>query len=183
LPDGRLWVDRIAYDPGRLILAFGQTENYRRSSTAGFRLGGRWLSLSGNHIHPVRTGWIQLRTSKRRLRFVRMARSGYRRKPRQGWNPDENGKPPIEEPAALVQFGVKTNWQSVARYLWDKSVLLLKQDGTLWGWSWLPRYGKQPVWPGYRHFEPHLLKRNRSGQRSWLEQAAIMVGRRMGAPG
>ena len=32
LPDGRLWVDRVAYEHGRLILPFGQTEAFGRSS-------------------------------------------------------------------------------------------------------------------------------------------------------
>ena len=36
LSDGRLWVDRIGYDPGRLLLRFGEE--------TGFRTGGKWTS-------------------------------------------------------------------------------------------------------------------------------------------
>jgi hypothetical protein len=159
LPDGRLWVDRVTRDPGTLFLAFGQTDQgYRRSSTVGARLGSKWLSLSGNYIFPG-TNWVDAVANFSETIAIRSDGTLWvSEKPRQTWDPDRGQPPPIEQPAPLVQFGTETNWQNAVRYLWDNTVLLLKTDGTLWRWSWLPKYGKQREWPGYRHFEPHLLK-------------------------
>src|SRR5580704_4593032 len=50
-PDGRLWVDRFAYDPGRLILAFGDP------NSTGIRVGGRWTGLDGNHF-VAGSNWV-----------------------------------------------------------------------------------------------------------------------------
>jgi hypothetical protein len=65
------------------------------------------------------------------------------------------------EPAPLVQFGNETNWQKVVPDEWA-SVVLLKQDGTLWHWSPTAEQAKEDEnkhkpWPGLRAFQPHRL--------------------------
>jgi alpha-tubulin suppressor-like RCC1 family protein len=54
----------------------------------------------------------------------------------------------------LVQFGVESNWQSVASDPFS-SVILLKRDGTLWGWG-TSIYNSEK-YQGLRTFTPHRL--------------------------
>jgi len=61
----------------------------------------------------------------------------------------------VQPPARLVRYGDETNWQSVAN-LTTHSVLLLKADGTLWGWG-TNRFNRTNEWPGLRAFQPHRL--------------------------
>jgi hypothetical protein len=68
LPDGRLWVDRIAFDPGRSILGF--------SEGTGIRVDAKWTSLDGNRMAPG-TNWTDACASfGKPLRFVTTAPSG-----------------------------------------------------------------------------------------------------------
>ncbi len=104
LPDGRLWVDRIAYDPGRLILSFAETEASGTFSDFGIRLGGRWLSLSGNSVVPG-SNWVDAAVSFRETVAIRSDGTLWvSERPRQPWDP-EHAKPFVEESAKLIRFG------------------------------------------------------------------------------
>ena len=156
LPDGRLWVDRVAYDPGRLILPFEQTEAFGRSSDFGIRLGGRWRSLSGNSVVPG-SNWVDAAVSFRETVAIRSDGTLWvSEKPRQPWDP-EHAKPFVEEPAKLIRFGEETNWQSVVRESGFWSVVLLKQDGTMWRLGTNSFNESKQHWPGFDSFIPRRL--------------------------
>ena len=63
-----------------------------------------------------------------------------------------------QAPARLVRYGSETNWQGVA-HLGTYSVMLLKTDGTLWGWGWgvTNRFNRTNEWPGLCTFVPRRL--------------------------
>ena len=56
----------------------------------------------------------------------------------------------------LMQFGKETNWNSAVPF--GRSVLLVKNDGTLWRWSGPTNFdSNHQHWPGLRAFAPHQL--------------------------
>ncbi len=126
-PDGRLWVDRIAYDPGRLFLAFGEE--------TGIRLGGKWTSLSRRPI-VAGSNWVDVVANFRETVGIRSDGTLWvSEKLAREW---DGGRPlpSAEEAPRLVRFGDQTNWQSVVREDYSmSSVLLLKKDGMLWRWG------------------------------------------------
>ena len=65
------------------------------------------------------------------------------------------------EPAKI---GDESNWQSVVGRWLPLSAVLLKTDGSLWGWgtnSWYDWHEGWPLhWPGLRAFKPHRLGAN-----------------------
>ncbi|MGO8678308.1 MAG: hypothetical protein ACLQVX_20905 [Limisphaerales bacterium] len=151
LPDGRLWVDLIGYDPGRLVLAFdGQT---------GFRVGGKLESLSGNQIQPG-SNWVAVAAAFFQTVAIRADGTLWvSEKPREdsGWRWSEM-RPTFEEAAPLVRFGRETNWQNVVRYGFEPlPVILQKRDGTLWCWYEDHPLPKNSERLGLRSFEPRRL--------------------------
>ncbi len=145
LPDGGLWVDRIAYDPGSLCLAFGED--------TGFRLSSHWISLSGNQIIPG-SNWTDAVAKIRDTVAIRSDGTLWvSEKPGQGWDWGD-GKPRVERAAGLVQFGNETNWLSVVPGAY--SVVLLKRDGTLWRLG-TNNFNMTKKWPGLRSFKPYRL--------------------------
>jgi hypothetical protein len=58
----------------------------------------------------------------------------------------------------LVQFGSETIWSSLAVARHELSLLLVKQDGTLWRWGVTNVYWDSKTnWPGLRSFPPQRL--------------------------
>ena len=157
LPDGRLWVDRISYEPGRLILAFGQDNGFRPGGRWGFRVGAKWGSVSGNQIEPG-SNWVVVVANLSQTVAIRADGTLWvSEKPRPGdawdWRPAI-----FEEAAPLVRFGQETNWQSVVQWGYESfSVVLQKQDGTLWLWQHDHPLPKDLERLGLRSFEPHRL--------------------------
>jgi hypothetical protein len=154
LPDGRLWVDRIGYEPGRLVLAYGEQ--------TGFRVGGKWGSVSGNQIEPG-SNWVAVAANF--IQTVAIRADGtlwVSEKPRPvdpnlGYR-GEQARLNSEPAAPLVRFGQETNWQSVVRQWYeDFSVILQKRDGTLWLWRHDHPLPKNAERLGLRSFEPHRL--------------------------
>jgi hypothetical protein len=124
LPGGRLWVDRIAYDPGRIVLSFGKA--------TGFRIGGRWTSLNEKHF-MAGSNWVA--GVAKGVDTVAVRADGTLWVSEKPGQPGQGtGKRPAAEPDKLVQFGNETNWQNVV-YEYLSSVILLKRDGTLWRWG------------------------------------------------
>ncbi len=158
LPDGRLWVDRIAYDPGRLHLAFrheDHSKNVSDENPTGFRIGGKWISFSGNHIVGG-SNWVDAVTTYRETVGIRADGTLWvSEKPRQRWDPYDNKLPSAEVPANLVRYGDGTDWKSVVVEN-NRSVMLLKRDGTLWNWGTNDSNYKHE-WPGLRAFTPIRL--------------------------
>jgi ABC-type transport system involved in multi-copper enzyme maturation permease subunit/alpha-tubulin suppressor-like RCC1 family protein len=176
LPSGGLWVDRFTYDPGRPWLAFGES--------TGFRVGGKWISLSGNHI-VAGSNWVAVAASFQETVAIRSDGTLWiSEKPRQAREDSDKGIPPSEEPAGLVRFGDETNWQSVACYYWNgsRSVVLLKTDGTLWRWSETTNAVSKQLrkWPGLRSFQPHRLGTESDWARVMSGTGSIFVWKRDG---
>jgi ABC-type transport system involved in multi-copper enzyme maturation permease subunit len=107
LPDGRLWQDRIVRRPDQPSVSGNH-----------FAAGSNWVAASLNWrgiigIRSDGTFWASekprpsLTTSNLPINY-------------KGWLEDG--------PTPFVQFGIETNWQSVAGSL----MVLLKRDGTLW---------------------------------------------------
>ena len=153
LPDGRLWVDRIWYDPGKPFLGFGKEIS---GTETGFRLGGRWESLSGNQLEPG-SNWVAVAADFYQTVAIRADGTLWvSEKPRSGaW---EHDRPVPKTAAPLVRFGEGSNWQNVVRYRFqEESVLLLKRDGTLWRWHYDHPLPKGSAALGIRSFEPSRL--------------------------
>jgi hypothetical protein len=131
LPDGSLWVDRVGYH--------------------GFYWGARWMSLGGNEFAPG-SNWVDAVANNRETVGIRSDGTLWvSEKPQQIWT----GKPRVEEPASLIQFGHDTNWQNVIRRpAW--AMLLLKRDGTLWDWG-TNNFNRKQKEKSLRDFRPRRL--------------------------
>jgi ABC-type transport system involved in multi-copper enzyme maturation permease subunit len=156
-PDGTLWADRLAYNPGKLLLAFGER--------TGFRLGAKWESLDAEHFVPG-SNWVDAVAGFQESVGIRADGTLWvSDRPRtNNWNYYDNisKPPPVEEPAPLVRFGTETNWKTVSRGFWEEqaSVFLLKQDGSLWHWTWSTN---RHTAPGLRFSSPRRL----GGESDW----------------
>lgn len=146
LPDGRLWVNRIRYYPGKVFLRIG--------GGTGVRVGGHWVNLNQRQvIHG--TDWLDAYANSRDL--VAICSDGTL------WVMERPNRPHDEvpkesssnEPAGLVQFGDDSGWRSVVAEF-QRSVVLLKRDGTLWSWG-TNSFSDRQVWPGLRAFTPHRM--------------------------
>lgn len=150
-PDGKLWADRVAYNPGKLVLAFGER--------TGFRVGGKWESLDTAHFVPG-SNWVGAVGGFQETVAIRADGTLWvSERPRtNNWSYyDEKSKPPlVEKPAPLVKFGTETNWKTVSRGFWEEqaSVFLLSQDGSLWHWTWSTN---RHTAPGLRFSSPRRL--------------------------
>jgi hypothetical protein len=157
LPDGRLWEQRIGYNPGRTLLGIrGQT---------GIAVEGRWIRLAPEDTLVPGSNWVQAVANAAETVAIRSDGSLWvSREPVDAWGPPaspENRWPNgVRPPAPLVRFGTETGWQQVVRDTWhdSTSVVLLRNDGSLWRWSWVTRAdkGAKPT-PGLRNSEPHRL--------------------------
>lgn len=59
----------------------------------------------------------------------------------------------------MNRFGIETNWQQIVRARYE--VLLLKNDGTLWCWSWGTNNFNSGIWqtnwPSLHNYQPHQI--------------------------
>jgi hypothetical protein len=101
------------------------------------------VSPSGNHFLPG-SNWVDCVPIPREIVALRSDGTLWcSEKLEVHW--DGRAPPPVEAPPRLVRLGEETNWQSVVAEEYRSSVLLLKQDGTLWRW-------------GTNQFEPRGLR-------------------------
>jgi hypothetical protein len=152
LPDGRLWVDRLAYQAGRPVL--------RAGPETGFARGGHWASLAGSQM-PAGSNWAKVVANSMETVAIRADGTLWvsekaRSQSLAGFPGNPYSIPPFEAASGLVRFGSETNWLDVVREPVGWSVVLLKRDGTLWRLGELDHNEKQP-WPGWRHFVPQRL--------------------------
>jgi ABC-type transport system involved in multi-copper enzyme maturation permease subunit len=125
LPDGRLWEDRVVYDTG-------------------------WLSVGGHHF-VTGSNWVDAVADFHETVAIRSDGTLWvSEKPRRPWN-RRDGPPTPEESPPLVQFGDETGWLKVEHDT-GSLVVLLKQDGTLWGWP-----GVNTLSRGMRSIPPFRL--------------------------
>jgi hypothetical protein len=141
LPDGRAWVNNFRYQGDR-VWSFGDY---------GLEIGGEWAGGIGNRFVDG-SNWVDIVNVQRDVVGIRADGTLW---------VSENPLPPDDwnqEPAHLVQYGEATDWKCVERDA-QSTVILLKQDGTLWEWAGTPlaRGGKREAWPGLRAFVPTRL--------------------------
>jgi hypothetical protein len=169
---GPLWTDRLAYDPGRLVLSFGER--------TGFELGGKWENLNNTRLMPG-SNWVDAVAGFQETVAIRGDGTLWvSEQPRTNvWNYNRGEPPPREDPAPLARFGSETNWQTVVRGWWDESssIFLLKQDGTLWHWTWSTNW---PRSPGLRFSSPRRLGDESDWDRIMSARGAVYAWKREG---
>lgn len=122
LPDGRLWVDRV-----------GLFRRYRHTD-----LDAKWVSVGGNAFVPG-SNWADVAVDSRETVAIRADGTLWiSPKQRAFWVAARSTF--TVKAAPWVQFGTDTDWQSVVRgpeWVRDPewTMLLLKRNGTLWGWG------------------------------------------------
>ena len=145
LPDGRVWLSRSDYVPGRL--------GFSLSDDSGFRFGGHWQTGISTNVFPG-TDWLQvipgvhddvgirsdgtLWVSDKPVRHVNFRSPGSR----------------IQYSGVMTQVGKDSSWKSMVQNPgWPWMIVLLKRDGTLWmiGTNY---FSQKNQWPGLRSFEP-----------------------------
>jgi len=140
----------MIYDPGWRIRA--------SKETTWLDLGSKWTTQTGNHFVEG-SNWIDVSDG---LATVGIRSDGTL------WVSEYplelNLRPGAGGPDRLVQFGNETNWRSVVRDRSSLSVLLLKQDGSLWRWG-TNHFDWRQKWPGLRAFEPYRL----GSESDWAE--------------
>jgi hypothetical protein len=143
LPDGRIWTDEYALNTGTPNLQVLVLGDIRLTSLGGgyFYAGSNWMSV-------VRGLWFQtvgIKTDG--TLWVSDKPSRPHKLETGGWK--------IVEAGDLAQFGNETNWSSVIPT--GLSMLLVKNDGTLWRWGATNWDLKHQDWPGLQSFTPHRL--------------------------
>jgi len=148
LPEGKIWMASFrssltALNPLALMLG-----NFKITTDDGkFISGSNWLTVqrAARELVGIKTDgslWVS-------------------EKPWQqngGWNINEDG---IQH---LMPFGNETNWSSFTTA--GLSVLLVKNDGTLWRWGVTTNFDfKRQQWSGLRAFTPYQL----GAESNWAE--------------
>ncbi|HWI55754.1 MAG TPA: hypothetical protein VNZ22_00905, partial [Bacillota bacterium] len=153
--DGRLWVERFGYKQGRQVVAF-QGASMPGWVERGIRVGASLQKLSRNP-GVAGTNWTDAVASSREVVAIRADGTLWvSERPRVPQDPAPGAASPMESAAALVQFGQATDWKSVVQEYYPWSVVLLKQDGSLWRWG-TNSFSDRLNWPGLRAFEPLRL--------------------------
>jgi hypothetical protein len=143
LPDGKLRVDYFEYQPGRPLFQFFKAQ---------ISLGGHPVSTVKNHVLNG-SNWVAVTAQHAEIVAIRNNGTLWVSEfPRPRVWPMK--RPTVQDLPELVQFGIDTNWKSAVS---DRgSVVLLKQDGTLWRWGAEPHNIKQEP-QSLRSLEPYRL--------------------------
>jgi ABC-type Na+ efflux pump permease subunit len=151
LPDGRIWTDDYILDAG-MPISFGLVLGNNRLTSLGggyFLNGSNWITM----VSIIRHQQVGIKTdgtlwvSEKPMRYYQLATGGLA----------------MSKVEKLMQFGSETNWSSVIRN--DLSVLLVKNDGTLWRWGTTNSNLKYEKWPDLQSFTPYRLGR----ESNWAE--------------
>jgi ABC-type Na+ efflux pump permease subunit len=144
LPDGRIWADDYTLNGGfpqnPMALFWG---DIRPPSLVGghFLDGSNWVSVTSGvwgeraGIKADGTLWVSEKPSRRK----KLA----------------DGRWQFSKAGELVQHGSETNWSSIVKY--GLSMLVVKNEGTLWLLGTNGSDFKRNEWPGLRSFTPQLL--------------------------
>ncbi len=121
LPDGSLRFNAPRYDPEHV-------------SPEATRLRDKWVWIHGENRVVAGSNWVDALTPHTDVVGIRSDGTLWvSEKPAIGRSPFQPSQAP-EQPPQMVQVGSETDWARIARRA-RYSVLLLKQDGTLWRWG------------------------------------------------
>ena len=143
LPDGRMWMADVLFDPNTSHFAFILGNINMILSDGHFISGSNWLTArrAVRDLIGIKTDGTLWISEKPRQVSLRQGR----------WKINE------DKMLHLVPVGTETNWNSVMPrgYL----VFLTKTDGTLWRWGTtnFEYYARTNRWPGLRAFTPERL--------------------------
>jgi ABC-type transport system involved in multi-copper enzyme maturation permease subunit len=147
LPDGKIWTDDYTYNypvntsaPNPVAWLLGDI-GLMPLAGGHFLDGSNWVSV----IHAA--GQEQVGIKADGTLWVSENPTRRERSANGGWKMTKAGD--------LARFGSETNWSSLA---WNGlSMLLVKNDGTLWRWGVTNWDYKLHEWPGFRAFTPYRL--------------------------
>jgi hypothetical protein len=143
LPDGKIWTDNYELNTRALNTLALVLGNIRLTSldVGHFYDGSNWVNVIGSPWRELvglksdGTLWVSEKPAHRE----RLAGGD--------WKMSKAGN--------LVQFGSETNWNSVVQH--GLSMLLVKNDGTLWHWGIRTNWNGKTEWPGLQLFTPRRL--------------------------
>jgi hypothetical protein len=117
--------------------------NIRLASQGGghFLDGSNWVSV----VRGIRSELAGIKTDG--ALWVSEKPAHRERWARGGWKMTKAGD--------LVRFGSETTWSSIVQH--GLSMLLVKNDGTLWHWGVMTNWNWKTEWPGLQSFTPHRL--------------------------
>jgi hypothetical protein len=181
LPDRQLWQQRISYNPGRILLGIG-------SENTGFAAGGRWVRLAPQDALVAGSNWVQAVANASEMVAIRSDGSLWvSERPVEAWEVFStlNRYPTqAQPPAPLARFGADTGWKQVARCTWadGMSVVLLRDDGSLWRWGWATRSEKlaQPE-SGLRNSAPQRVGAEADWERMTGGSSSIYLWKKDGS--
>jgi hypothetical protein len=137
LPDGRCWEGNLGSSlSGFMALMLSDWRIKELSGGSGFLEGTNWASVADClfdivGIRSDGTLWISQKGPRDHVSF-----------------PNQRRSPPVKL-SAFTQVGTDRDWKSAVDCYQD--TLLLKQDGTLWTWTWrADATNRNPNWPGLR---------------------------------
>jgi ABC-type transport system involved in multi-copper enzyme maturation permease subunit/alpha-tubulin suppressor-like RCC1 family protein len=143
LPDGRIWTDDYTLNTSAanpLALVLGDIKLTSLGSSH-FLNGSNWMNV----VRGIWFQWVGIKNDGTLWVSEKPAQPD--RLERSGWKMPKTGN--------LVQFGGETNWSSLVWH--DRSMLLVKNDGTLWRWGTTNWNYKHNKWPGMQSFTPYRL--------------------------
>ena len=167
LPDGRLWQDHIAYDPGKAIISLGK-------ELPAISLGGKWVHLTGHRFCPG-SNWVSEACLYDENAAIQSDGTLWvSEKPTRSfvWSADPGEPRTTPQPlAGMTRFGPDADWKKVIEERNESSLLLLKTDGSLWVWGtnhWEMHKHK----PGLTGFEPRRV----AAQKDWTDVVLSELG-------
>ena len=144
LPGGIIWTGADQFfliSPNPLARVLGQIR-LASLDQGHFYDGSNWMNVIGGSWRGEQAGikadgtlWI----SEKPARRERLAGGGWK----------------MTKAGDLVRFGSETNWSSMDWH--GPSMLLVKNDGTLWRWGTTNWNFTRDEWPGLRSFTPYRL--------------------------
>jgi ABC-type transport system involved in multi-copper enzyme maturation permease subunit len=142
LPDGRIWMNHFIPNPAGLNPIAMILGNFKITVDEGkFVNGSDWTSV-------VRGLWFQqagIKADGTLWVSEKPARPSLRE--RVGWE--------MPKPGNLSQYGNETNWSGI---VWSgASMLLVKNNGTLWRWGMTNFDSRHDRWPGLQTLTPYRL--------------------------
>ncbi len=143
-PDGKVWIvnQLMPVSISASPVAFALGDFKATLNPGGFLAGSNWAM-----VKCTPREWVGIKTDGTLWVSGKPWQMG--RLQTGDWTKNE------DEIRHLVQFGTETNWSSLQRaYL---SVLLVKNDGTLWRWGPVNFDLNHKPWPGLRTFTPYRL--------------------------